>query len=163
MRGSILVVAGLAGCVHRPPGDASPAGWDALQRGLPGEYVASLPDGREIRARWTLIANGSVLHQSFVTPSGRETVTVIHPDGATMMATHYCGQGNQPRLIASDREHPTAFVLRDVTGLDPDEAMLVRLELTVTEAGFDEADTYRDPSDAEHTDVLRFRRVGGGR
>ena len=34
--------------------------------------------------------------------SGRETMTVFHPDHDDLVLTHYCAQGNQPRLRVAE-------------------------------------------------------------
>lgn len=55
----------------------------------------------------------------------RQSMTVYHMDGAALIATHYCPQGNQPRLqyreeSSNERLH---FTFRDATNLpDPNIA-----------------------------------------
>src|SRR5262249_12030735 len=66
---------------------------------LVGEWEAKTQKGASIRVSYRLVSNDSVLVQTFITASGKETVTAFHPDGARLMATHYCAQGNQPRLV----------------------------------------------------------------
>src|SRR5262249_23574462 len=65
---------------------------------LAGDWEARTEKGSVIRVSYRLVSNDSVLVQSFVTGSGKETMTVFHADGARLLATHYCAQGNQPRL-----------------------------------------------------------------
>jgi hypothetical protein len=101
-----------------------------------------------------------VLVQSFVTASGKETLTVFHPDGARVLATHYCAQGNQPRLQLdrSSTRDRLLFVFVDATNLEPQAAVLKRLELRIDKPGeYTEIETYEQNGQPEVT-TLRFRR-----
>lgn len=97
-----------------------------------GVWEAHTASGKTIRVSYRLVAKGSVLVQTFTPPSGDETLTVFHADGARLLATHYCAQGNQPRLQLSELGSPERLVFRylDATNLAaPAAAHLVRLEL----------------------------------
>lgn len=45
-----------------------------------------------------LTANDSVLVETWNYEGKKHSLTVYHPDGNDLIATHYCPQGNQPRL-----------------------------------------------------------------
>jgi len=68
-------------------------------------------------------ARGSVMVERWETKAGLHSMTVYHLDGDALMATHYCPQGNQPRLVAKD---PSAdeirFAFHDVSDLDSGES-----------------------------------------
>jgi len=50
-------------------------------------------------------------------------MTVYHMDGDALVATHYCPQGNQPRLESrGDVAAEIRFAFRDVTDLDSGES-----------------------------------------
>jgi hypothetical protein len=47
-------------------------------------------------------------------------VTVYHPDGADLVLTHYCMEGNQPRMRARDAQGSRlAFAYDGGTNIDP--------------------------------------------
>lgn len=64
-----------------------------------------------------LVSSSSAL---MFTSSGEEDmVTLIHPDGPNLMATHYCAAHNQPRFVAAPSVDPSVitFKFKDVTNL----------------------------------------------
>jgi hypothetical protein len=51
------------------------------------------------------------------------SLTLYHLDGGALLATHYCPQGNQPRLALVSSDAPILrFAFRDATDLDPRES-----------------------------------------
>jgi hypothetical protein len=68
-------------------------------------------------------ARGSVVVERWETSAGLHSMTVYHMDGEALVATHYCPQGNQPRLEARDlASGELRFTFRDVSDLDAGEA-----------------------------------------
>ena len=51
-----------------------------------------------LRIRFCLTAGGSVLVESWEANGKPHSLTLYHRDGPALLATHYCPQGNQPRL-----------------------------------------------------------------
>ena len=75
---------------------------------LTGNWQASVGTKETvIHLNLELISNNSALVETFTTSSGHKTLTIFHPDGNRLLATHYCAQGNQPRL-ALDPSGPAA-------------------------------------------------------
>ena len=68
--------------------------------------------------QFELIAGDTVLTETWRSPSHR-SMTVYHLDAGTLLATHYCPQGNQPRLarVASKKDE-VRFEFRDGTNVD---------------------------------------------
>jgi hypothetical protein len=135
-----------------------PADSFARLKTLVGDWQA--PAGPRVSFR--LVANESVLVQTFVTASGSETLTLFHLDAGRLLATHYCAQGNQPRLALDPASTGARMSFRfvDATNLRaPSTAHLVRLELLL-EAGdrYTEVETYEEAGKPEVT-TLKFRRV----
>ena len=134
----------------------------ARLRSLVGDWEARTDQGGIIRVSYRLVSNDSVLVQRFVTPSGKETLTVFHPDGARLIATHYCAQGNQPRLRLDPASAKDRFVFTflDATNLPkPSAAHLVRLELQLeTATQYTEIETYQEDGKPDVT-TLHFKRV----
>jgi hypothetical protein len=85
---------------------------------------ADQPDSAS-RIRFTLTAGGTVLVESWERADGRShSLTLYHRDGANLIATHYCPQGNQPTLVLARSGKSLAFAFRDATDLDRGESHL---------------------------------------
>ncbi len=65
---------------------------------LVGDWEATLKNGKKIKVNYRFIANETVLAETWVSSSGRESMSMYHFDGPSLILTHYCPQGNQPRL-----------------------------------------------------------------
>lgn len=144
LRGLVVM---LCACAATPVRTADPhhgpQAWEALGKRLPGRWIATT-EGATVPVEFRFVSRQSVLLETFGNP-GRETVTTYHADGSGLVATHYCGQGNQPRLRmrSGDAQHPH-LALADVTGQDPDEPVLVELAFDLTPAGgFTRTEVYR--------------------
>ena len=61
-------------------------------------------------------------------------LTIYHPDGATLMLTHYCGAGNQPRMRLQEFDGKTmSFAMFDITNLaTPQSYHTTHVELVFT-------------------------------
>ncbi len=118
------------GALHR----ASEAEFDQLT-GLAGRWKCTGPDAA-VDITYRLVSNESALVETFVPSSGGETLTIFHFDSPSLIATHYCAQGNQPRLALQSVTAGTFdFRFRDATNLpDPSVAHLDQLELELIDA-----------------------------
>jgi hypothetical protein len=139
---------------------AEPATFAGL-KALVGEWEAPTSHGT-IKVSYRLVSNESALVQRFVTPSGKETLTIIHADGEQILATHYCAQGNQPRLrLDRGKSSANRYVFRffDATNLpSPAASHLVQLELALAGEQYIEVETYEENGKPDLT-TLRFRRL----
>lgn len=101
-------------------------------------------------------ARGNTIIERWETASGLHSMNVYHLNGDTVMATHYCPQGNQPRLESSGTSDGNLrFVFRDVTDLDSGEShthdlvfspqtdgSLIRTEIYLSEDGLGDPGRY---------------------
>jgi len=160
---TLLLWALLVGSPLAQAGDA----FDELEA-LVGTWQPADKPESPLRVEFELIAGDTVLVEHWRSPTHR-SMTVYHRDGGSVLATHYCPQGNQPRLalVASkDGEH--RFELRDgsnlgvagghhehVLTLAHKDGLLVRGEVYAENA---------KPFDAEAAELeyTRFRRVASG-
>ena len=88
------------------------------------------PAARSFRITYQLISADSALVEVFGDPAKQPTQTVFHLDGDHVLATHYCAQGNQPRLRLRADATPDRLVFEflDATNLrSPADSHLVRL------------------------------------
>ncbi len=90
-----------------PAAPARPASAALEQmKALAGEWVAA-EDGEMSRkgdlvARYAVTAQGSAVVETVFPGSPHEMVTVYHAEGADLVLTHYCMEGNQPRMRAKN-------------------------------------------------------------
>jgi hypothetical protein len=170
MRRIALLAGLLLGCAARPAPTPTPPSasawavvsapaWTDLQSRIAGKWKADLGDGKFIRVNYRVISGGSAIVESFVGPSGGETLSVYHPDGAHLMLTHYCAQGNQARLKAVEVA-PGRLLFRflDATNVAPKQGVMRELSVTFDAAGFEQRSVYRDSDGKDGADVLKFVR-----
>ena len=99
-----------------------------------GRWAVAETDALEIV--FEITARGKTVVERWETASGLHSMTVYHLDGDHVVATHYCPQGNQPRLETVAGESGTiAFAFRDITGLDEGESHAFTLEFAKREDG----------------------------
>jgi hypothetical protein len=91
-------------------------------------------DGR-LSIRFYLTAGGTVLVESWERANGEpHSLTLYHRDGPSLIATHYCPQGNQPRLALAGRDAlGLHFTFRDATDIDSAESHQHDLWLDLTD------------------------------
>jgi len=116
----VLFAAVLVGLAVVPAGGQSKmqAGFDKLKT-LVGEWEGSA-GGVLSKVSYRVISNGSVLVETMQNGTEDPMVTIYHLDGDRLMVTHYCGAGNQPRMVAApDPGKPNVFAFKflDATNL----------------------------------------------
>jgi hypothetical protein len=140
------------------------AAFERLKELVGAWQPADKPDS-PMRVQFELIAGDSVLTETWRSPTHR-SMTVYHLDGDALLATHYCPQGNQPRLaLVSDHDGELRFELRDgsnlqVPGGHHEHVLTLRRdgeELVRGEAYAENARPF-DAAAAE-LEATRFRRV----
>jgi hypothetical protein len=140
---------------------------------LVGDWRTSAPGGSAIRVNYRFSAGDSVLVETWAMPSGRESLTLYHLDGDRLIATHYCPQGNQPRLQLDqvDASGRMGFVFRDggnlgVAGAAHQHAMWLQLEspdrLWRSETYVDNLASSEGIATAEAGAAQLFERVSAG-
>lgn len=115
---------------------------------LAGEW--KVQESASLRIVFEPTAGGSVIVERWMRGERMHSMTVYHLDGERLIATHYCPQGNQPRLVASPADDgETRFTFLDATGLDPDESFQHDLSFRWNADGtVSRAETYRGPEGA---------------
>lgn len=120
---------------------------------------AERPDS-PFRIHFYMTAGGTVLVESWErAPGSPHSLTLYHRDGAHLIATHYCPQGNQPRLALTPSGKRLAFTFRDATDLAPSESHLHDLSFDLADSSRPiRSETYRKDGKAEDT-VVRLTRA----
>jgi len=132
----------------------------AQLRAIAGEWK-SMGTKKPLAISYREMSAQTVLVELYGVGSARETLTVFHPDGATLIATHYCAQGNQPRLrLEKASGHHWIFAFADATNLpDTKASHLVRLELELLDPNrLIRTETYR-VKDKDEVARLELQRV----
>ena len=101
----------------------SPAGRALGQLGdLVGDWEGTLPDGRTHRVNYRWSAGNAVLVETWTLGQGRESLTIYHRDGETVLATHYCPQFTHPRLrLVEQQDDRLSFAFVDGANLQDPE------------------------------------------
>jgi hypothetical protein len=160
MRTWVLVI--VAACSSSKPVEHphAQATWQTLAQALPGSWSGTTDAGSTVEVTFRTISKGSALAETFGS-AGRETMTLYHPDHGDIVATHYCGQGNAPRLrVTQASARAVVWKQVDVTDLDRDEASLVETDLALAPDGksFERVEVYRDANGALERTRWRFVR-----
>jgi hypothetical protein len=83
-----------------------------------------------LRVRFYLTAGGTVLVESWEARGKPHSLTLYHMAGKRLIATHYCPQGNQPRLALVPGS--LRFKFLDATGLEAGESHLTELHFDLS-------------------------------
>jgi len=126
-----------AGLRAAEPAGTNPA-WSRLQT-LVGDWkgtnAGNDAEGMgEVLISYKLVSNGTSLMETMQSGHDTNMITIYHPDGSRIMATHYCAIGNQPRMVASGLSangRTLAFAFLDAANVtDPDGELMRSLVVT---------------------------------
>ena len=97
-------------------------------KALNGTWEGTVKDGQPVEVDYRVTSGGSALMSEI---KGKEDmISMFHLDGDRLLMTHYCGAGNQPRMVASASPDGKTFTFSflDVTNLaTPDAGYMNRL------------------------------------
>jgi hypothetical protein len=124
--GALVLSAGVAPAAPGPAAAPARATSPSLERfkTLAGDWVAA-EDGDMVKkgdlvARYAVTASGSAVVETVFPGSEHEMVTVYHADGPDLVLTHYCMEGNQPRMRAKGAQGSRFdFAYDGGTNIDP--------------------------------------------
>lgn len=125
---ALIIFMQLAGPAHahavdteQPAAPAAVTGKDAFAQisQMVGVWRPADKPESTLRVRFYLTAGDTVLVESWEVRGRPHSMTLYHRDGDGLLATHYCPQGNQPRLELAGRDaRGLHFAFRDATDLD---------------------------------------------
>lgn len=110
-----LALTGLI-AAHTAQADETAAEAFATLSKLQGRWEGEFANGRKHSVDYRLSAGGTVLVETWTLGPTRESITMYHLDGDRLLATHYCPQGNQPRLKLVDDGNPARLSFAFVDG-----------------------------------------------
>ncbi len=151
---------GFAGQKAAPPSFPTNATFDQIKT-LAGEWEGTF-EGKQGGTSYRVVSAGSAVMNVLKAEDGTDMITVFHPDGPDVMATHYCAIGNQPRMVAHRTADPKIirFVFKDVTNLAaPNAAHMRELTLAIVDADHHRQEwTSRDKDGKDQRQVFEFTR-----
>jgi hypothetical protein len=122
---SLAVAALLAGAatVAAAPAAGATAPLDRF-KALAGEWVAAedneMVKKGELVSRYVVSAGGTAVVETVFPGSPHEMVTVYYVDGSDLALTHYCMEGNQPRMRAKKADGARVdFAFEGGANIDP--------------------------------------------
>jgi hypothetical protein len=160
-RSLVLAAALLVACGAAPHGPRALEDADAFERlsAIAGAWQ-STSDAGTVTADYALVSRGSALVETWVTASGARTLTVYHPDHATVLLTHYCAQGNQARLRLTEASATRfRFEREGATNVLPEQSILTVLVLSLDDGALVRTETYVDGAGTPEESVTRFERA----
>ena len=129
-----------------------------------GTLVRSAQEDIPITLEYTLISNGSAIVERS-NEDGVAMLTAFADDGGRLLATHYCGLGNQPQLNATEATANSVFFKTDTarSGLEKSKDQFVATwSFENLEAGGNEFTytyTVSNPDNTIETNSAKMRRI----
>ena len=161
---SILFAALLVVAAAAPAAPGTNPAWEKM-KSLVGEWEGTMAHGdmnMPVKVSYSLVSDGTSLMERMNADEHHEMVTMYYPDGSRIMMTHYCSEGNQPRMraqAAAGEPKSLAFDFVDATGLVSPQAEHMR-KLVVR---FDDGDHFTQEwthrrAGKEETGVFKYTR-----
>lgn len=111
------------------------AGWEKL-KSLAGEW-SGMADKETVHVSYRIVSSGTAVMETINESHAMEMVTVYHRDGSSLLMTHFCAAGNQPRMRSAGLvDGKLTFVFVDVSNLkSPADEHISGLVLSFPEGG----------------------------
>lgn len=130
---------------------------------LVGEWEGKTEKGRALKVSYRLTANNTVLIETWTLGPTRESLTLYHMDNESLIATHYCPVGNQPRLRFKEGGSASVFVFEFVSATNlpkPEAAHQHRFEMELLQPNsFARSETYLENGKGEPERIVYSRIV----
>ncbi|MGE0480831.1 MAG: hypothetical protein AB7Q17_10215 [Phycisphaerae bacterium] len=145
-----------------PPTAREEAMFDAL-KALAGEWTMLDEHGQTVTGSvFAVSSNGNVVREVMFPGTDHEMTNVYHLDGPSLLVTHYCAMGNQPRMRATGPgPKDIDFRFDGVTNLASNQAYMGSLRLVVVDADHIEQHwkSYKNGAElADHAPVFQLTR-----
>jgi hypothetical protein len=116
MKARVVLLAGFLALTAVAGADqTTPRAVFAQLQTLVGEWEGKTEAGRVLKISYRLTANNTVLIETWTLGPQRESLTLYHMDNESLIATHYCPIGNQPRLRLKEGGSPSLFIFEFVS------------------------------------------------
>jgi hypothetical protein len=160
MRRSILGFSAVVLLATAAQAGSPSSDWERL-KSLVGSWQGE-NEGRPVSVTYTLVSNGTALMENLDGGHDANMITMYTPDGAMLLATHYCAAGNQPRMRATTSVDGKSldFQFVDVSNVKGSSGEVMRrLVVTFVDADhFHQQWTSRGEDGREHTSLFQYTR-----
>ena len=116
-----------------------------------------------MKVSYRLTANNTVLVETWTLGPKRESLTLYHLDNESLIATHYCALGNQPRLRFKEGGSASLFTFEFVSATNlpkPELAHQHRFEMELLQPNsFARSETYLENGKGEPERIVYSRIV----
>jgi hypothetical protein len=106
------------------PGKQAQAQFEQLKK-LAGTWTGKASHGdaaHDATINYRVTAAGSAVEETIFSGTDHEMVTMYHLDGNSLILTHYCALGNQPRMRSEPGSDPKKIVFRFLDGTNMNAA-----------------------------------------
>ena len=128
---------------------------------LVGEWEGKTAAGRALKVSYRLTAANTVLVETWTLGPQRESLTLYYMDNESLLATHYCPVGNQPRLRFKEGGSASLFAFEFVSATNlpkPEVAHQHRFEMELLDANsFARSETYLENGKGEPERIVYAR------
>lgn len=161
----VLVLAGAgSGLANLKPSPQTLAAFERI-KALAGAWEGSFSgaEGAIKHARYEVVSNGTAVILMMDWGTTGNMATIFHLDGDSIIATHYCPVGNQPRMRATIAHDSKVidFKFLDATNLSgPSEWHMRHLRITFDSPGRHTLSWTYVEGGKEETGVFRYSRSG---
>ena len=144
---SLIVVMGSVTLLADEPKTAPVPSNPAFEKfkDLAGDWEGKGEDGKIFTTSFKVVSRGSAV---MINEAQENMVTMVHPDGKVLIATHYCAAQNQPRFVSvpSDNPNVIVFKFKDITNLSsPEAGHMIGVVFTIVDADhYTESWTWRE-------------------
>ena len=133
-------------------------------KSLVGEWEGTADEGGNkipVTASYRLVSNGTALEETLKTPHDMDMITMYVADGNRLAMTHYCAEGNQPRMraaVPAGGANRLDFQYVDATNVSGDSGYMRGLVVTFKDPDhFTQTWTHR-VAGKDETSVFEFAR-----
>jgi hypothetical protein len=160
MLATMVVLVGAADKEHRAVKE-TPA-WKSLET-LVGKWDGTVHEGSKdmpTRVEVRQTGDGSALMHWMGEGTPYEMITMFHPDGDDLLATHYCSAHNQPRMkLVSATPARLVFEFKDGTNIGPHDGHMVGLAIDLIDANHHDEEWSWDQDGTRSASVFHYTRV----
>ena len=128
-------------------------------KSLNGAWEGKDPNGQPVQVDYRVTSNGSALMSEI--KGDENMISMFHLDGERLLMTHYCGAGNQPRMVASTAPDgkTITFDFLDATNLaSPDAGHMHRLVISMLDTSHHTEEWVYSDHGKEMKEVFDLRR-----
>jgi hypothetical protein len=148
----LVLLSGCHGSGHTSAHHSNPAAGAMIAGGDRAKGAAALDRLKALEGEWDLVgddgkrgpglvihatAAGSAVQEVMFPGAPHEMTNMYHADGGSLLMTHYCAVGNQPRMraAATGTGAPLTFQFESVSNLGGrDDTYMGFMELTIVDA-----------------------------